>query len=144
MILASEVKTERSGLERLLNLDTERAWEIKVVFDDEEYLREICTDAVGVLSTGYSLTEQETCYLWRGQVERKKNYCASLLVPESELTSTATYLYARIREKWEVPFIQITPCLVNSEFRQYLELENDRQSPERPALEPPYSKPINS
>lgn len=124
MVFASEIRTELSELERLLNPDTNRTWEIKVVFDDESYLREVCNKAVGVHITGYSLTEQETCYLWQGQIERKKNYCASLLVPETELRATATYLYTRIREKWDVPFLQITPCLVNTTLRDYLLLEN--------------------
>ncbi len=124
MTLAPEVRAELSDLEQLLNTDTNRTWEIKVVFDNKEYLTEVCDKALGRYITGYSLTEQETAYLWHGQIERKMNYCASLLVPESELKPTATYLYARIREKWDVPFLQITPCMVNMTFRDYLLLEN--------------------
>jgi len=40
------------------------AVEVRIVFDERQYLDDVCLSAVGTLITGYSIIEHETTYIW--------------------------------------------------------------------------------
>ena len=108
------------SLENIIQLPTEFK-EIKVVFDDRQYLENIYDKIVGKMITGYSISEQTTTFIWQGKKECKKNYAASAIVPSSDAQKIIVYLHNKINKKWKIPMIQVTPCYVSAGFEEYLE-----------------------
>ena len=108
------------SLENIIQLPTEFK-EVKVVFDDRQYLENIYDKIVGKMITGYSVSEQTTTFIWQGKKEQKTNYVASTIVPSENAKKVVVYLHKKIEKKWKIPMIQVTPCYVNYDFEKYLE-----------------------
>ena len=96
------------------------AFEVQAVFCDKQYLEQVCEQMLGKYITGYSITENETSYIWDDKVERKKNYCASIIIQVQKAKEVISYIHAQISKKWKTPLIKATPCMVNSDFYDYL------------------------
>lgn len=109
----------RMTLDAVLGNGFEPVFEIKAVFDDKEYLEQVCEQMLGKQITGYSIAENTTSYIWDNKVEKKKNYVASTIVAAQRLKDVTSYLQAEISKKWNTPLIQVLPCFVNSDFYKY-------------------------
>lgn len=96
------------------------AHEIKVVFSEKEYLSNILDALIPQSITGYSLSEQDTAFMWEGRLTRTKNYAAAVIVPTQNLREVVQKLTAEISKKWKTPLIQVFPCMVNADFDRYL------------------------
>lgn len=108
-------------LEQCVDEQLQFAIEIKIVFDDKNYLEQICSRLLNKCITGYSITENKTSYSWNSKVEHKTNYVASTIIAQENLRIVVNYLNQEIKKKWQTPLIHVCPCFVNSSFYSYIE-----------------------
>ncbi len=100
----------------------EKVIEVKIYFDDFEYLKAICDEEInkGKIK-GYNIIENQTSFLWKGKKETKKNYVASTIISEKTLEEVLKEFDEEISKKWETPLIQVNECYVNKNFQNYLD-----------------------